>query len=138
MVKGTKYVLEAIEQLKKEYVFDFILVENKSNKEAYEIYKDADIIIDQLLLESHGVLAVECMALGKPVLCRMDEKLMKYYDGIPILNTDPEYLYYNLKLLLENPELRIELGKKGRKYVEEVHDSRKIAQRLLHIYEGLQ
>ncbi len=137
IIKGTKYVLEAIEKLKKEYIFDFILVENISNKEASEIYKAADIIIDQLLFESHGVLAVECMALGKPVLCRIDEKIMKYYNGIPVLNTNPENLYDNLKLLLENPELRIELGKRGRKYVKEVHDSKKIAQQLIHIYEGL-
>ena len=30
-------------------------------------------------------------------------------------------------MLLENPELRQELGEKGRKYVEKYHDSLKIA-----------
>ena len=90
-----------------------------------------------MLLESHGIFAIECMALGKPVLCRIDEKFTKYYQDLPILRTDPDNLYDNLKLLIENPELRRELGEKGRKYVEEVHDSKKVAKQLLGLYKSL-
>jgi glycosyltransferase involved in cell wall biosynthesis len=137
-IKGTKYILPVIEKLEKEgYNLDFILVENKTNKEALEIYKEADIVIDQLLLESYGIFAVECMALGKPVLCRIDEKLIKYYSNLPLLGTDPNNLYDNLKLLIENPNLRQELGEKGRKYVEEVHDAKKIAKQLIELYKTL-
>ena len=135
--KGTKYILPIIERLKKEYDIGFILIENKTNEEASEIYKEADIVIDQLVLESHGIFPIECMALGKPVLCRIDEKLMKYYPDLPILRTDPDSLYDNLKLLIENPDLRKELGEKGRKYVEEVHDSRKIAKQLIEVYKSI-
>lgn len=136
--KGTKYVMFTIEKLKNENGhFEFILVENKTNEEALEIYKEADIIIDQLLLESHGVFAIECMALGKPVLCRIHEEFTKCYSGLPIMSTDPNNLYNNLKLLIENQELRRELGERGRKYVEEVHDSKKVAKQLLELYENL-
>ncbi|CAG0999658.1 hypothetical protein METP3_03210 [Methanosarcinales archaeon] len=136
--KGTKYVFPVIERLEKEgYDINFILIENKKNEEALEIYKQCDIMIDQLLLEAHGILLIECMALGKPVLSRIDKKFMKYYPGIPILNTDPDNLYDNLKLLIENPEMRRELGEKGRKYVEEVHDSKRIAKQLIELYNGI-
>jgi len=136
--KGTKYVLPVIDRLLEEkYNIDFILVENKTNDEVKEICKKADIIIDQLLLESHGVFLIENMAFGKPVLCRIDEKLMKYYQDIPILRTDPDNIYENLKLLIENPDLRKELGEKGRKYVEENHDSKKIAKQVLEIYKSI-
>lgn len=136
--KGTKYVISTIEQIKNEFDnIDFILVENKTNEEALDIYKEADIIIDQLFSESHGVFAIECMSLGKPVLCRIHEEFIKCYSGLPILSTDPNNLYDNLKLLIENPELRREFGKNGRKYVEEVHDSKKIAKQLLELYESL-
>ena len=123
--------------LEEKYNIDFILVENKTNDEVKEICKKADIIIDQLLLESHGVFLIENMAFGKPVLCRIDEKLMKYYQDIPILRTDPDNIYENLKLLIENPDLRKELGEKGRKYVEENHDSKKIAKQVLEIYKSI-
>lgn len=136
--KGTKYILPAIEKLINEkYDIDFILLENRTNDEVIEICKKADIIIDQLLLESHGVFLIENMALGKPVLCRIDEKFMKYYPEIPILRTDPDNIYENLKLLIENPDLRKELGEKGRKYVEKNHDSQKIAKQVLEIYKSL-
>lgn len=54
-----------------------------------------------------------------------------------ISNIDPDNLYDNLKLLIENSELRRELGEKGRKYVEEVHDSTKIAKQLIKLYKTL-
>jgi glycosyltransferase involved in cell wall biosynthesis len=136
--KGTKYVLAAIERLKEEkYNIDFILVEKRTNNEVIEICKKADIIVDQLILESHGVFLIENMALGKPVLCRIDEKLMKFYPDMPILRTDPDNIYENLKLLIENPDLRKELGERGRKYVEEKHDSRKIAKQLIDLYKRI-
>lgn len=136
--KGTKYVLSVIDRLLKEkYNIDFILVENKTIDEVKEICKDADIIIDQLLLESYGVFFIENLAFGKPVLCRIDEKMMKYYPDLPILRTDPDNIYENLKMLIEKPDLRKELGEKGRKYVEELHDSKKIAKQLLELYKSI-
>lgn len=136
--KGTMYILPVIEKLLNEkYDIDFILLENRTNNEVIEICKNSDIIIDQLLLESYGVFLIENMAFGKPVLCRIDEKLMKYYPDIPILRSDPDNIYDNLKLLIENPDLRKELGEKGRKYVEENHDSKKIAKQVLEIYKSI-
>jgi len=105
-----------------------VLVENTPNSKALQIYGEADIIIDQLRTGSHGIFAIEAMAMGKPVLCYIrDDLFSKYPPGLPILNTNPDNIYDNLKLLIENPELRVELGKKGREYVERVHDSKKIA-----------
>jgi len=43
---------------------------------------------------------------------------------------------HNLKMLLENPKLRQELGEKGRKYVEKYHDARKIANQILRLLAG--
>lgn len=41
-----------------------------------------------------------------------------------------------VKLLLENPELRRELGERGRKYVEKYHDHRKIADDVIRLLTG--
>ncbi len=136
--KGTEYVLAAIKKLKEEkYDIDFILIENETNNKVLETCKTADIIIDQLVLESHGIFPLEGMALGKPVLCRIDEKFIKYYQNIPIIRTDPDNIYENLKMLIENPELRKDIGEKGRRYVEDIHDSKKIAKQLIEIYKSI-
>lgn len=137
-VKGTRYVIGAIERLKEEGCdVDFVLLEKMSNREVRKHCQDADIIVDQLLIESYGIFAIECMALGKPVLCRIDEHFVKFYPGLPIVNTDPDNIYQNLKMLIEDPELRAKLGLQGRSFVEAVHDARKIAHQLAEIYEKL-
>ena len=69
IVKGTKYILDAVEELKSEGLkFDFKMVEGMKNSDAKELYRTADIVVDQLRIGWYGVLAVEAMALGKPVI----------------------------------------------------------------------
>lgn len=135
MIKGTKYVLDAVEKLKKEgYKFKFVLLENVSRQKIKNIFKNCDIVIDQLISGWYGQTTVEAMALGKPVLCYIREDLKKYSPELPILSTDPDNIYDNLKFLIQNVDLCLELGKKGRKYVEDHHNSIKVAKDLLKIY----
>jgi len=82
------------------------------------------------------------MALAKPVLCYINNEWLNHHScayakEIPLLNTTPDNIYDNLKLLIENPDLRKDIGQKSRKYVEEVHDSKKITKQLLKLYESL-
>jgi hypothetical protein len=138
IVKGTKYILPVIDRLREEgFNIDFVLLENMSNQQVREHCIDANIIVDQLLLESYGVFAIECMALGKPVLCRIDEHFIKYYPDLPVVNTDPDTLYDNLKMLIKDHDLRIDIGKRSRIFVEETHDARKIAEQLAQLYRSL-
>jgi len=135
--KGTPYILKAIKKLEKHYHFQFKLISNIKHNQAQKIYRNADIIIDQILYGDHGVFAVETMALGKPVICYIREDLIKYRPGLPIVSANPDNIYEKLKLLLDNPSLRRELGEKGRKYVEKYHDSKKIALKIIDIFENI-
>lgn len=136
--KGTKYVLNTVESLKgRGYDFEFIQVENKTNKEALELYKQADIIIDQLCGGAHGVFACEAMSLGKPVICYiLPDHLSGYPEGFPIINANPDTIEEVLAYWIEaSPEERYQLGVKGRKYVENVHDIEVVAKKLKNVYE---
>ncbi|MFH1454436.1 MAG: glycosyltransferase [Armatimonadota bacterium] len=140
-VKGTKYIVEAVNSLKNEgYDFEFKLLENMPNDELKTILQKADIVVDQLLCGWYGHLAVECMALGKPVLAYVDEKWCRqvgYAVEVPIINTTKDNIYENLKKLIKNPGLRKDCGRKSREYVEKVHDYRKVAKELLNIYSSI-
>ena len=75
--KGTKFVLSAVEDLKAEGLkFSFKLISGMKHDEAMSWYKKADIVVDQLLIGWYGVLAIECMALGKPVMVYIREDLI--------------------------------------------------------------
>lgn len=127
-VKGTPYVLEAVEQLKGEgYAFEFRLLREVSNIEVRQTLSEADISVDQLFAFGSSIFAVESMAAGCAVLGGNFPEFADVPRELPVIHTNPDNIYQNLKMLLENPQLRRELGEKGRKYVEKYHDSLKIA-----------
>lgn len=135
-IKGTEYVINAVKKLENEgYKVNLMLVENVPYNKVIEYYKQADIVVDQLLLGWYGNVTIECMALGKPVCVFINKDLESYVQFMPVLNTSPENLVENLKMLIEDKELRGELGEKGRKYVENVHDPIKVNRKLIELYE---
>ncbi|TSI07321.1 glycosyltransferase [Lysinibacillus sp. BW-2-10] len=135
--KGTKTVNAVIEKLKLKYDIDYKLVQNLSHSEAKEIYRDADIIIDQLHSVGHGMLALEAMAMGKPVISSISDFMLDFYPKeIPIFRANPENLESKVETLIKDNEMRKVLGKKGREYVEKYHDHREIADVLLKLYNS--
>ena len=135
VIKGTKYILNAIESLKKKYDFDFILVENKPFDEAKKIYESADIFIDQLILGTYGGVAVEAMALGKPVISWIAD-YRKEYDpkDMPVVSANPDNIQEKIESLLKDTEMRNDLGIKSRRFVEKYHDVNKIINGILQVY----
>lgn len=134
-IKGTAYVLAAIEKLKQEYVFEFKLIQNCSHKEAVKQLSECDIFLDQFVLGAYGVVSVEAMSYGKPVVCYLNDGIKQYYPAdCPIVNADPENLHEALIPLLQNAKLRQDIGKLSRQYAEKYHDSDKTVNDLLDIY----
>jgi glycosyltransferase involved in cell wall biosynthesis len=131
--KGTTYIIEALKRLQKEgYSFDLRLCKDVPNTRVREILSEGDIAVDQLFAVSAGVFAVEAMAAGCAVLGGNIPELSGISD-LPIIHTDTTNVYDNLKLLIENPDLRQELGRKGRVYAEKYHDHRKTADDILKL-----
>lgn len=133
--KGTSHVLEAIRKLKDEkYQFQFGLYRNIPHEEFLRELKEADIILDQFIGGSFGKFALESMAIGKPVFCYMKEEYLPYFPDLPIVSTKKEEIFRRLRFFLDNPHELVEISKKSRKYVEEYHDSLKIAGELERVY----
>jgi glycosyltransferase involved in cell wall biosynthesis len=140
-IKGTKHVLEAVERLKADGVpFRFELIEGLSHAEALQRYRDADLLIDQLLLGWYGGLAVELMALGKPVICHLRESDLRFIPqgmrkALPIIRAHPGDLYEVLKVWLTNRKQELpEVGARCRAFVEHWHDPLPIAASMIEDY----
>lgn len=140
-IKGTEYVINAVTKLRNEgYKINFVLVEKMSHNKAIEYYKKADIIIDWInpKFGIYGMFSIENMAIGKPVICNVKQKFIDmYFKDLPIFNSIPLSLAEDLRILLEDYHLRKELGEKGRKYVEQMHDANKIAKQLIELYKSI-
>jgi glycosyltransferase involved in cell wall biosynthesis len=134
-VKGTAHVIAAVDALRAEGVAVRLdLVEGIPRDEALARFAAADAIVDQLRLGWYGGLAVEGMALGRPVLAAIDEDDPAdnpFGAELPIVRTRPETLRDDLRALLADAERRARVGAQGRAFVERHHDPRAVARTVL-------
>ncbi|MCQ4923216.1 glycosyltransferase [Tissierella carlieri] len=136
--KGTKYILEAIEDLNSKYDFDFKLIQGMKHHEAMKIYEKADIIIDQILTGGYGVFAVEAMAMGKTVICWISDFMKeKYPNELPIISANPDTIKIKLEYIIKNKDMLMSIGANARKYVERYHDKNIITKNIYSIYKSL-
>ena len=136
--KGTEHVIRACEQLEVE----LDIVERLPHDEARKRYERADIVVEQLNAGWHGVLGLEAMALGKPVVTYLKPDVVQRTEEafgvrIPIVSATKETLAERLRPLVDSPAERRRIGAESRAYVEQVHDIDRIADRLLALYARL-
>ena len=136
-VKGSPYIYAAIEKLRSEGIdVEYIYVNNVEAVNMKFIQLQADIVIDQLIYGWWGSTSIECMALGKPVICYLNKdlkceffKAFPEYTSLPIFEADKETIYLSLKKLVLDPKLRLHIGKQSR-YFSEKHFNAKINSKL--------
>jgi hypothetical protein len=136
--KGTEHIVAACEGLDA----DLELVEGLHHDEAFERYRAADIVVDQLNAGWYGVFAIEAMALGKPVVTFLHDEAVRrteeaFATKVPIVSATAETLRETLRPLVTDAARRRELGAASRAYVERVHDLERVADRLLDLYARL-
>jgi hypothetical protein len=137
--KGTEHIVAAVEGLDAE----LRIVEGLTHDEAFELYREADIVVDQLNAGWYGVFAIECLALGKPVVTFLHDEAVRrteeaYGTKVPLVPTTKETLRESLRPLVEDVALRQRIGAASRAYAEQVHDIEKIADQLVTLYERIQ
>jgi glycosyltransferase involved in cell wall biosynthesis len=136
--KGTEHVVAACAELG----VDLDIVEGLDHRQAFERYRSADVIVDQLNAGWYGVFAIEAMALGKPVVTFLhDEAVQRTQDAfgldVPIVSATKQTLVDALRPLVESGEERRRVGAASRAYAEEVHDLERMTDRLLALYAAL-
>jgi glycosyltransferase involved in cell wall biosynthesis len=136
--KGTDAVIAACAGLDA----DLDLVEGLRHDEAFERYRAADIVVDQLNAGWYGIFAIEAMALGKPVVTFLHEEAVRRTEEafgveVPIVSATKETLRDRLVPLVADLELRRRLGAASRGYAERVHDLERATDRLLALYARL-
>jgi len=136
--KGTEHVVAAVEGLDA----DLEIVEGLRHDEAFERFRNADIVVDQLNAGWYGLFAIECMALGKPVVTYLHEEAVRRTEEafglpVPIVSATADTLGKRLRPLVADAAERRRLGAASRAYVERVHDQERLTDRLLDVYARL-
>ena len=131
--KGTEHVLAACEGLDA----DLVLVEGLDHREAFERYREADIVVDQLNAGWYGLFAIECMALGKPVVTFLHDEAVRRTEQelgvtVPIVSATKDDLRASSHSSPTPPSAAASGGLARLR--EQVHDLERVADRLLALY----
>jgi glycosyltransferase involved in cell wall biosynthesis len=136
-IKGTRHLIDAVERLKAAgYPIELMMLEGIPHDEVAAFCNRADIAVDQLMIGAYGTVAIEMMAKGVPVVCRIREDLRPHYPSdLPILSADPDSVYHVLEDLIQHPETWPDLGQRGVDYVSREHEMHVVAARTLALYD---
>jgi glycosyltransferase involved in cell wall biosynthesis len=141
MVKGTDDIIRAVQNLRsKGFKVRLELIEGLSREDAQKKYQEIDLFVDQLVIGWYGVVSLEVMALGKPIICFIKGRGLRFVPpqmlaDLPIINADESSLEEKLIGILQmSLEERQTLADRGLAYLKKWHDPRKIAQRVVRDY----
>lgn len=138
-IKGSPAIEAAIARLRTEFEFEYIAVRKLPHAEAMALYRDADLVIDQVLGGWYGGFAVEVMAMEKPVVCYLRHADLDVLPegmrrDLPILGVDPRRLVEDLRLILGRQSELSDIGAASRRYVLKWHNPRSIAAAMIAAY----
>ncbi|MCX7846332.1 MAG: glycosyltransferase family 4 protein [Dictyoglomaceae bacterium] len=101
----------------------------------------ADVCVFPSIYEPFGIVALEAMALSKPVIASnlggFSEIINSGYDGLLFTPKDTYDLSQKILSLLKDENFAKILGERAREKVEKFYTWEKIAERTLKIYEGV-
>jgi colanic acid/amylovoran biosynthesis glycosyltransferase len=119
----------------------------QTQSEIMKLIQEAHVMIAPSITSSKGdqegipVVLMEALATGLPVIASrhsaIPELIQDKKTGFLVPERDVDALIERTEYLIEHPEMWEEIGRTGRKYVEENYDIDKLNDRLEEIYEEL-
>ena len=140
--KGITFFEKALAIIKEKYSkkVDIIITENIPYNEYISIYNKAHILLDQIYAYDQGYNALEAMTKGKVVFTGAETEFLKQYrlkENEVCINALPDVndIVEKLSLLIENPDLILEISKNAKAFIEKDHHYKTIAITYLKTWE---
>jgi hypothetical protein len=139
-LKGTEYILKAVDELKNKFDFDFLLIEKKPHEEVLEIKKQrCDVLIDQLTDFGgfgYGMNSMECLSMGIPSITYINPQYDKFLKKHPFINANKDNIKEVLTKVLTNPEFLLKKSPESRKWVGKEHNYMNVSKFMLEKISG--
>jgi len=128
--KGSDRIIAAVNKLSETYPVELVLIENLPHSRALEVKATCDIGIDQLGDLGYGISALEWLAMGIPVASSIAPEMESAGMSHPIVAVNETNIEEKLAPLIKDRERRLELGREGRRWLEQTHDAEKIVKQI--------
>lgn len=106
----------------------------------YSIIKSSDVCVFPSRYEAFGIVALEAMSMGKPVIVSnvggLQSLVVDGYNGVIFPSEDINSLSECISSLIENSSLRIEMGNNGQRYAKNFSWDL-VATKTINVYEKL-
>jgi len=125
----TTNALELVEESRGESQVVF-LPHVLSKPHLIDLYRVANLVVDQFALGSYGTSTLEAMACGKPVLTHIDaDKYRPYLTCLPpnLQAMSEQAILEKMRWAVENRDLLPDVGRESREWVVAEHNRRPIA-----------
>jgi len=137
--KGTELIIDVINKIKKEKNIEFLLIENMNRSKLLNIKSSCDICIDQVGGSmggtGYGKAGLETLGMEIPTITNMSNEYLNWLPENPfVVANNKEELYDKLNELIENKNLRNDLGKKGKAWVIKYHGFENVDKELKKLY----
>lgn len=140
--KGTRFIRKAFEKMQKEYGehAEFILAEKLPFNEYMKVIEKANVIVDDANSYSIAMNGLFSLLKGKLVMGGAEPVANKELgiDGVnPVYNINPDVdqICGTIRQIVEHRDCIEEIGLQGRMFVEKYHDSVKVAEEYVQLWE---
>lgn len=139
--KGSDLIDPVLRRLDAEGLVEYRRIERVPFERMPEVYRDADIVLDQFRLGDYGVAACEAMAAGRVVVAHVSEVVREHVRSetgldLPIVEASADTLEAVLRSLVASPDEAQATAAAGEAFVRAVHDGRRSAEVLRPFLES--
>lgn len=141
-IKGTDFFVRAVQDLQQEGLsIELVMKRKVPNHEILLAIREADVVLDQLVIGWYAMFALEAMAMEKPVICYLADDLLNLFEfaglvqgkEIPIINANVRNIKNVLKQIYTGKINLERTGRESRLYAQKHHSVEVIGQQFARI-----
>lgn len=135
--KGSDEIIRVGRELEREENAEFVLIENRPHKEALEIKNRCDVYVDQIFNLGgwgYGMNSIEALSMGLVCCTNLVPEYERFIPDHPFVSISITDMKDKIRELIRNPELILEKGREGCKWVRKYHDIKQVVKKLYRIY----
>lgn len=141
--KGYPETLSLLRRLPEEVPCTVDVIENVPRDECLRRKAAAHIVVDELVTGSYHLSGLEGLALGKPVLAWLDDRVQTVLreltgaNALPWVNVHLEDAERVLRVLAADPDLCEAIGSESRTWMEQFYSDHVLVQHYVQVYRDL-